>query len=172
MYQLINRCLHRTGKRKHTFGIEIGAPRWPTSVRELALARLMQAVSLIATRDPVRLAGMKRRATRVFAGVTQASDASYDSNLNRILISLETVCQHNLTTERLALLLVHEATHARLSRCGIQYSAPLRNRIERACVRAELSFAQRLPELARHLHTVAISDWLRRPPPDFPIPDL
>jgi len=45
----------------------------------------------------------------------------------------------------LALMIVHEATHARLSRAGFRYLGECRERIERICVAAEIAFAQRVP---------------------------
>ena|SRR5437867_156669 len=45
----------------------------------------------------------------------------------------------------LAMMMVHEATHARLSRSGFRYAGECRERIERICVAAEIAFAQRVP---------------------------
>jgi hypothetical protein len=42
-------------------------------------------------------------------------------------------------------MLVHEATHARLWGCGIPYTVANRDRVERACLRAEMRFASRMP---------------------------
>lgn len=46
--------------------------------------------------------------------------------------------------EDIALILVHEATHARLSKFGFGYDEALRARIEAICHRRELAFAKRL----------------------------
>ncbi len=40
---------------------------------------------------------------------------------------------------------MHEATHARLIRCGIGYEEGLRARVELACIRREKAFAAKLP---------------------------
>lgn len=50
--------------------------------------------------------------------------------------------------ESLAATIVHEATHARLARCGFGYEEGMRSRIEAVCHRRELSFAARLPDSA------------------------
>jgi hypothetical protein len=47
--------------------------------------------------------------------------------------------------EFVASSLVHEATHGRLARCGFGYSADIRYRIERLCIRQERAFATRIP---------------------------
>jgi hypothetical protein len=41
---------------------------------------------------------------------------------------------------------VHEATHARLMRCGIGYDEALRARVEAVCMRREIAFAAKLPD--------------------------
>ena len=47
--------------------------------------------------------------------------------------------------ELIASVIVHEATHARLMRCGIGYEEELRARVEKVCLRRELAFAAKLP---------------------------
>jgi hypothetical protein len=47
--------------------------------------------------------------------------------------------------ELIASAIVHEATHARLTRCGIGYDEALRARVERVCVRRERAFGAKLP---------------------------
>jgi hypothetical protein len=49
-----------------------------------------------------------------------------------------------LSTERIALQIVHEATHAFLWARGFDYELESRERIEHVCVRAEVRFAGRL----------------------------
>jgi hypothetical protein len=46
----------------------------------------------------------------------------------------------------LAMMMVHEATHARLSQHGLAYVGECRQRIERLCVAAEIAFAENVPE--------------------------
>jgi hypothetical protein len=54
----------------------------------------------------------------------------------------------NCPVARLASIIVHEATHARLGRCGIGYPEKLRFRIEMVCWRRELAFVSKLPNSA------------------------
>jgi hypothetical protein len=49
------------------------------------------------------------------------------------------------TVERIAATIIHEATHARLERRGIQYVEKQRQRIEAVCIRRELNFIAKLP---------------------------
>jgi hypothetical protein len=45
----------------------------------------------------------------------------------------------------MVLAIVHEATHARLDKLGINYTEDIRERVERVCIKSEISFAKRLP---------------------------
>ncbi|MBO0763938.1 MAG: hypothetical protein J2P50_05035 [Hyphomicrobiaceae bacterium] len=45
----------------------------------------------------------------------------------------------------IAATIVHEATHARLQRCGIGYDEERRSRIEAICFRREAALAMKLP---------------------------
>jgi hypothetical protein len=45
----------------------------------------------------------------------------------------------------IATILVHEATHARVTRAGVAYSKANRSRIEALCKKAELAFLLRIP---------------------------
>ena len=47
---------------------------------------------------------------------------------------------------RIALTIIHEATHARLFRAGFGYDDTNRDRIERVCKSAEINLARRIPD--------------------------
>jgi hypothetical protein len=66
------------------------------------------------------------------------------------------------TTTQLALVVVHEATHARLCRAGVKPTFDRRNRVEQLCLRAEEDFAARLPDKDSALalvHAKAAVPW-------------
>jgi hypothetical protein len=70
------------------------------------------------------------------------------------------------TPEQIASTIVHEATHARLRRCGIGYDEAIRARVEAICFRREIAFADSLPdgalsrdEAERNLTLRPPSDW-------------
>jgi hypothetical protein len=46
----------------------------------------------------------------------------------------------------LAMVIVHEATHARLEALGVGYNAATKEAIERRCIEAEVAFARRVPD--------------------------
>jgi hypothetical protein len=59
------------------------------------------------------------------------------------------VLSETTTLEQIALTIIHEATHARLERCGIDYDEKLRQRIEAVCLRREFAFVAKLPNGAK-----------------------
>jgi hypothetical protein len=68
--------------------------------------------------------------------------------------------------EQIASTIVHEATHARLRRCGFGYDEAIRARVEAIFFRRQIAFAGRLPEGAlsrdeaeRNLTLRPPSDW-------------
>lgn len=64
---------------------------------------------------------------------------------------------------RLAGTLVHETTHLRIARLGVPYHPPLRERIEKLCIREEAHFLRRVPgdgeSLAREVEAELETDW-------------
>lgn len=99
------------------------------------------ALSLIARHRP-RLAARLRRDVKhlLFADV---SGGRYLAGLQVCLIAVGYA--RRVPPLELAMMIVHEATHARLSRAGFRYVGECRERLERICVRAEVAFAQCVP---------------------------
>jgi hypothetical protein len=78
------------------------------------------------------------------------------------------VLDERFGVERIASAIVHEATHARLERCGIGYNEDLRARIEAICFRRELALAVRLPDSATlQQHIAEYLDWYQANPEYF-----
>ena len=72
------------------------------------------------------------------------------------------------TVEQIASTIVHEATHARLERYGIEYEEPRRVKIEAICCRRELAFAVRLPGSAELQQDIArCLEWYQTNPEQF-----
>lgn len=70
------------------------------------------------------------------------------------------VLQETTAVDKIAATIVHEATHARLERRGIQYVEKQRRQIEAVCIRRELDFVARLPhaEPLRKMRAYAL-EW-------------
>jgi len=109
-----------------------------------------QALSLIKTHDRLRYGRLVRDLERVWVRVLFGARGSFNSSLKACQLDTRFVLAHAESPEIVASVIVHEATHARLQRCGVGYREELRPRVEIACVRRERAFARRLPN-ADHL---------------------
>lgn len=104
-------------------------------------ARVEDALQLIAKHGPRFSARLRRDVKRLlFADV---SGGTYLAGLRTCLIGIGFA--RRVSSLDLAMMIVHEAAHARLSRAGFRYRGERRERIERICVEAELAFAERVP---------------------------
>jgi hypothetical protein len=125
-----------------------------------------EALKLIRTYDPARFA----RILMDMPGGLHVSPLAGDYaqfNLTRLSCELNSRCFREVRDpERLAAIIVHEATHARLSKIGIGYHEPVRLRIEAICLRREIAFGRKLPngeacarEAQQALSSLLVSDY-------------
>ena len=163
----LNGLFFRLGFRRVAHGIEVSAPVLPPSAARYVLDRAEVALALIGQRDPVRLARLRRDTPRVLLGARRVGDACYDAASDLVVLNLEVVGRRETSPTQLALLIVHEAAHARIERTGIRYTPECRVRIERVCRRAELAFAERLPEPDRSWYVEQCRRALVEPPGDY-----
>lgn len=99
------------------------------------------ALRLIAATDTRCYRRIRKHvATVLFA---YGSGGQYLTRLRTCHISIEYA--RRVTPLELAMMIVHEATHARLWYIGCGYDDSVRERVERACVSAEIAFASRIP---------------------------
>jgi len=114
--------------------------------------RLDEALDLIARYDPTTLDRMRTlfRGILVFGG--ERYRRAYWNDTARLCVVTETYVRSSTQRpEDLALTFVHEMTHARLHRAGVEYREGRRAAIEVICAMAELAFARRVtldPSLA------------------------
>ncbi|WP_140645245.1 hypothetical protein [Mesorhizobium sp. B3-1-6] len=109
--------------------------------------RVVQALSLIRQHDPIRYRRLARDLSRIWILAIpyrgQFSVGTWTCQLDqRFVLDKKTSC------ELIASVIVHEATHARLARFGIEYREELRQRIEQACIRRQMAFTKALPGAA------------------------
>jgi hypothetical protein len=145
--RLIHRIALRFATAEYVDGLWVGATdaggKHEHEAR--ALERLREALSLIKTCDSVRYNRILRDLKRVWALAVQGSGGGFDARLDACILHPRAVLAESTSTEILASMIVHEATHARLWRYGIGYPEALRPRIEAICVRRELAFSAKLP---------------------------
>jgi len=123
--------------------------------REITLRRVEDALHLIKLYDPLSYSRVTRDLKRIWVNLVPHADACYERSLQACLFDERYVLSETATPERLAQIIVHEATHARLERCGIDYDEKLRQRIEAVCHRRELAFVSKLPNGADSRHELA-----------------
>ncbi len=103
------------------------------------------ALYLIKAYDPLRYDRLIRDLERVWVRLIPDSLGSFNESLNACELDTRFVLAETSFPEVIASTIVHEATHARLLRCGIGYEQELRARVEAVCLRSELAFAAKLP---------------------------
>ena len=108
-------------------------------------ARIEQALLLIKRYDRIRYDRLLRDLQRVWVLLLPSSIASFEHRIYRCEIDTRFCLAETTTSELLAAVIVHEATHARLWRRGIRYEEAQRPRIEEICLRREIAFAAKLP---------------------------
>jgi len=107
--------------------------------------RVVEALSLIRRHDPIRYRRLTKNLHRIWILVIayrgQFLESTWTCQLDRRF-----VLDEKTPLELIASVIVHEATHARIARCGIEYREELRQRIEQACIRRQMVFTKAIPE--------------------------
>lgn len=103
--------------------------------------KVEDALRLLEKYGPRFHARLRRDVKRLL--FTETSGGNYLTGLRTCRIAIDFA--RRVPPLELAMMIVHEATHARLSRRGFSYADDCRERIERICVGAEIAFAQRVP---------------------------
>lgn len=119
---------------------------------------IRSALHILARNSPSALEGVKRRLRRII--ITNGDVAYYTDDVRGAVIG-GTYLERCGPTE-LALLIVHEATHARLYRARVRSTWATRERIERICINAELAVARKLPgaeHLVQDIEKKAAKPW-------------
>lgn len=100
-----------------------------------------QALALIKAHDPRRYSRLRRDLRVVF--MSAGGGPYYDPGIDGCVIDARSVRAASVMS--LAATLVHEATHARLSRMGVGEQPACVERREAICVGAEVDFLTRIP---------------------------
>lgn len=108
------------------------------------LARLDEALSLISTYQPWRLAHLRRdiRGIRVERFACRGAFIPQD---NVIVTELTFLARRDITAAPVASSILHEGVHARVHAMGVYRTEEELPREERLCRRAELAFGLALP---------------------------
>lgn len=159
--RLLDRMELAMSTARQADGIWIGS--WRGNSEDLT--RVEEALSLIKQHSPLDYARISRELERIWVHVTVHGLGEYRHSLNACILDERYLADSATTVERIASTIVHEATHARLERCGIEYEERLRARIEAICFRREFAFAVRLPDSAElQQQIVQYLEWYRANP--------
>lgn len=110
------------------------------------LSRIEDALRLIKQHDLLHYSRVVKNLDRIWVHLLPNAAAHYDRSLNACVFDERFVLLESTTLERIASTIVHEATHARLERWGVEYDEKKRARIEAICLRRELNFVTGLPD--------------------------
>jgi hypothetical protein len=112
----------------------------------LVWRRVEGALCLIKTYDRRRYDRLLRDLERLWVRVSAYGFLGcHNASINACELDTRFVLAESTSPEIIASTIVHEATHARLWRCGIDYEERLRARVEAVCMRSEIAFAAKLP---------------------------
>lgn len=128
-----------------------------------AIARLDEALGLIETYQPWRLAHLKRDVVRILVA-RYACRGAYFPGERTVLTELTFLARRDITAAPVASSIAHEGMHARMDRRGATQTPDSLARQERICRRAELDFGRALPPelgtpvVERALASLALED--------------
>lgn len=110
------------------------------------LDRIEESLRLIEQVQPIRYQQIVRDLGRIWVRSLSYARGQYNDSVRACSISAKAFDGYYNRPEEIALIIVHEATHARLARLGIGYDEAIRSRVEAICHRRELSFAKLLDD--------------------------
>jgi hypothetical protein len=161
--RIIDKLMLALSDARQVDGIWIGSYR--TSE---VLTRVEHALLLIKQHSPLHYSRITSELERVWISLLPDGLAQYNRSLKACVLDERFVADSATSIERIASVIVHEATHARIERCGIEYDEYQRTRIEAICFRRELAFAARLPDsTGLQQHIAEYLDWCPANPDYF-----
>jgi hypothetical protein len=113
-------------------------------------AKTRLALSLIRERDRRRYHRITQDLRRI--ALAKVGGEYYDIGIRTYVMDLS--CLQARSPIDIALTIVHESTHARLRKCGIQTTKENRSRVEHVCLGQESAFAARCPDAAELLQRI------------------
>jgi hypothetical protein len=123
--------------------------------REEVCARLDRALTLIQRLDHRRYSRLRRDVRRILV-VPRPSDHLMPGTVTCYLSETRVLGRPDVPV---ALTLVHEATHARLQRAGLQYWPDLQERMEHLCITEQIRVTQLLPRVGYRVPPETEREW-------------
>src|SRR5262245_27132027 len=146
------RFAYTLSARNRVDGVWVGACSGRFDQRAL-LARATDALRLIANVDPRQYAKIQRHLKRILVMPLPGRLAQYVHTWRQCQVDDSFVMNPETTTEEIASTIVHEATHARIAQCGIDYRLQ-KQRHEHICLEQERGFIAHLTDGSRVLERI------------------
>ena len=138
-----DRLFLRWSKSIYVDGLWVGD--WQDDRAPQTLPRVAEALRLIKEHDPLRYKYLLRDLERVWVRLLINGVGTFKASLKACEIDERYVLAATTSPELIASTILHEATHARLTRCGIGYHEEIRARVEQICFRRQIAFCRKLP---------------------------
>src|SRR5262245_47208244 len=137
----------RFSDRRQIHGLQVAVlEKDPKSV-EAVFGKIGEALGLVRHHDARAFNELVSHTRGVFVfGTTGGDAAEWWRDEGLVVMQPEYASDANASPLALAVILVHEATHAWLERRGFEYAVDRRARLERICDRRALRLARRLPD--------------------------
>lgn len=136
------RVLLWLSKRHRVCGIDVAVVASGHDEAPL-LDKISGAISLIAEVDPRRYKRITADLDVIVCIRAVYALGQYNRRLRACILDLDYVAR-TTSPAQIAIVIVHEALHARLHRAGVPFSEHRAERFEQACIRAELDFAKKI----------------------------
>ena len=129
--------------------------------RETTYPKIEAALRRIREHDSRRFRQVQRYVRAIVLSNHPTNFARWLNDVRMCELARPYVIAPTTTASHLAATIIHETTHARLFRLGINYRESLRARVEAVCYKAEMDFASRLSdgaEVVRHCEQALARD--------------
>lgn len=113
--------------------------------------KIRNALTVLEQASALRFHQLQSRGVRLY--LTTGTGSAYWPSLRACLIRVSTI--QSLAVQEIALIIAHEATHARIDAQGVRVSVRNRERAERLCTRIEEEVAMEMPNASEQLARIA-----------------
>ncbi len=114
--------------------------------RAIVYPTIQAALHLIQQHDTRRFRQVQRYIRAIILSEHPMNLAQWWDDIRMCELARPYVVAASTTPTHLAATIIHETTHARLFRLGIDYQQSIRARVEAVCYKAEIDFARGLPD--------------------------
>jgi hypothetical protein len=143
IFLLFIRFMFAISRKHNRKGFNIAA----LSSGQIAFPKIDQALNLISKFDSRSYFRIQRDIEKMWVSAMGPDYAAeWIDELKMCVFNRDHICRADISADEVASTIIHEATHARLSRFKISYKEEKRIRIEKICFKAQIAFAKRLPD--------------------------